>query len=92
MRRENAPFRGDPWQVKMVASDLRSSLEIQSEKERFSAMALPTTTQLQELLDQLSNSWSALFLIIGPMVAALLSDDNRWVNGLRIEVSGGVAL
>jgi NAD(P)-dependent dehydrogenase (short-subunit alcohol dehydrogenase family) len=26
---------------------------------------------------------------IGPMIAALLSDDNRWVNGQRIEVSGG---
>ena len=29
---------------------------------------------------------------IGPMIAALLSEDNRWVNGQRIEVSGGVAL
>lgn len=29
---------------------------------------------------------------IGPMIAALLSDDNRWVNGQRIEVSGGQAL
>jgi NAD(P)-dependent dehydrogenase (short-subunit alcohol dehydrogenase family) len=29
---------------------------------------------------------------IGPMVAALLSDDNRWINGQRIEVSGGMAL
>ncbi|MBE0702972.1 MAG: SDR family oxidoreductase [Afipia sp.] len=27
---------------------------------------------------------------IGPMIAALLSDDNRWVNGQRIEVSGGI--
>ena len=27
-----------------------------------------------------------------PMIAALLSDDNRWVNGQRIEVSGGMAL
>ena len=26
---------------------------------------------------------------IGPMIAALLSDDNRWVNAQRIEVSGG---
>ena len=26
---------------------------------------------------------------IGPMVANLLSDDNRWVTGQRIEVSGG---
>lgn len=26
---------------------------------------------------------------IGPMVASLLSDDNRWVNAQRIEVSGG---
>ncbi len=26
---------------------------------------------------------------IGPMVASLLSPDNRWVNGQRIEVSGG---
>ncbi|WP_410721806.1 SDR family oxidoreductase [Burkholderia sp. SIMBA_051] len=29
---------------------------------------------------------------IGPMIASLLSDDNRWVNGQRIEVSGGMAL
>jgi NAD(P)-dependent dehydrogenase (short-subunit alcohol dehydrogenase family) len=29
---------------------------------------------------------------IGPMVAALLSDDNRWINGQRIEVSGGMRL
>ena len=26
---------------------------------------------------------------IGPMIASLLSEDNRWVNGQRIEVSGG---
>lgn len=29
---------------------------------------------------------------IGPMIAALLGDENRWVNGQRIEVSGGMAL
>lgn len=29
---------------------------------------------------------------IGPMIAALLSDDNRWVNGQRIEVSGGMVI
>jgi NAD(P)-dependent dehydrogenase (short-subunit alcohol dehydrogenase family) len=29
---------------------------------------------------------------IGPMIATLLSDENRWVNGQRIEVSGGMAL
>ena len=29
---------------------------------------------------------------IGPMVAALLSEDNRWINAQRIEVSGGMAL
>jgi NAD(P)-dependent dehydrogenase (short-subunit alcohol dehydrogenase family) len=29
---------------------------------------------------------------IGPMVASLLSDENRWVNGQRIEVSGGMLL
>ncbi|BEV46627.1 SDR family NAD(P)-dependent oxidoreductase [Afipia carboxidovorans] len=27
---------------------------------------------------------------IGPMIAALLSEDNRWINGQRIEVSGGI--
>ena len=27
---------------------------------------------------------------IGPMIAALLADDNRWINGQRIEVSGGM--
>ncbi|MEO7719732.1 MAG: SDR family oxidoreductase [Capsulimonas sp.] len=29
---------------------------------------------------------------IGPMVASLLSEDNRWVNAQRIEVSGGMGL
>ena len=29
---------------------------------------------------------------IGPMISALLSDDNRWVNGQRIEASGGMSL
>ncbi len=29
---------------------------------------------------------------IGPMIASLLSDANRWVNGQRIEVSGGMHL
>lgn len=27
---------------------------------------------------------------IGPMIAALLSNDNRWINAQRIEVSGGM--
>ena len=29
---------------------------------------------------------------IGPMIAALLPDANRWVNAQRIEVSGGMFL
>jgi NAD(P)-dependent dehydrogenase (short-subunit alcohol dehydrogenase family) len=29
---------------------------------------------------------------IGPMIAGLLSEDNRWVNAQRIEVSGGQAI
>ncbi|MDL2402275.1 SDR family NAD(P)-dependent oxidoreductase [Rhizobium mayense] len=29
---------------------------------------------------------------IGPMIASLLSEDNRWVNGQRIEVSGGMVI
>ncbi len=29
---------------------------------------------------------------IGPMIAALLSEENRWVNAQRIEVSGGTLL
>ncbi len=29
---------------------------------------------------------------VGPMIAALLSDDNRWVNAQRIEVSGGMVI
>jgi NAD(P)-dependent dehydrogenase (short-subunit alcohol dehydrogenase family) len=29
---------------------------------------------------------------IGPMIASLLSEDNRWVNAQRIEVSGGMHL
>ncbi|WP_341992648.1 SDR family oxidoreductase [Azorhizobium sp. AG788] len=29
---------------------------------------------------------------IGPMIAALLSEDDRWINGQRLEVSGGIFL
>lgn len=29
---------------------------------------------------------------IGPMIASLLSEDHRWVNGQRIEVSGGMTI
>ncbi|GAA4491778.1 SDR family oxidoreductase [Gluconacetobacter tumulicola] len=29
---------------------------------------------------------------IGPMIASLLSEDNRWVNAQRIEVSGGLCI
>jgi len=29
---------------------------------------------------------------IGRMIASLLSEDNRWVNAQRIEVSGGLAI
>ena len=29
---------------------------------------------------------------IGSMIASLLSEDNRWVNAQRIEVSGGLAI
>ena len=29
---------------------------------------------------------------IGPVIASLLSDDNRWVNAQRIEVSGGMQI
>jgi len=29
---------------------------------------------------------------IGPMIASLLSEDNRWVNAQRLEVSGGMAI
>lgn len=29
---------------------------------------------------------------IGPMIASLLSESNRWVNAQRIEVSGGMLI
>ncbi len=29
---------------------------------------------------------------IGPMIASLLTEDNRWVNAQRIEVSGGQSI
>jgi NAD(P)-dependent dehydrogenase (short-subunit alcohol dehydrogenase family) len=29
---------------------------------------------------------------IGPMIASLLSEDDRWINAQRIEVSGGMAI
>jgi NAD(P)-dependent dehydrogenase (short-subunit alcohol dehydrogenase family) len=29
---------------------------------------------------------------IGPMIASLVSEEDRWINGQRIEVSGGMVL
>jgi NAD(P)-dependent dehydrogenase (short-subunit alcohol dehydrogenase family) len=29
---------------------------------------------------------------IGPVIASLLSKDNRWVNAQRIEASGGMSI
>jgi NAD(P)-dependent dehydrogenase (short-subunit alcohol dehydrogenase family) len=29
---------------------------------------------------------------LGPVIASLLSEENRWVNAQRIEASGGVAI
>jgi len=29
---------------------------------------------------------------IGPMIASLVSEKDRWINGQRIEVSGGMVL
>lgn len=29
---------------------------------------------------------------IGPMIASLVSEEDRWINAQRTEVSGGVAL
>jgi hypothetical protein len=29
---------------------------------------------------------------IGPMIASLLSENNRWVNAQRIEASGGMLI
>jgi NAD(P)-dependent dehydrogenase (short-subunit alcohol dehydrogenase family) len=29
---------------------------------------------------------------IGPMIASLLFEDNRWINAQRIEVSGGMSI
>jgi NAD(P)-dependent dehydrogenase (short-subunit alcohol dehydrogenase family) len=29
---------------------------------------------------------------ISPMIASLLSEENRWINALRIEVAGGMVI
>jgi NAD(P)-dependent dehydrogenase (short-subunit alcohol dehydrogenase family) len=29
---------------------------------------------------------------VGPMIASLLSEENRWIDGQRIEVSGGMSI
>jgi NAD(P)-dependent dehydrogenase (short-subunit alcohol dehydrogenase family) len=29
---------------------------------------------------------------IGPMIASLLTEDHRWINAQRIEVSGGMSI
>ena len=50
-----------------------------------------------EELNQMIASSTALGRVglpddIGGMIASLLSEENRWINGQRIEVSGGIFL
>ena len=36
--------------------------------------------------------WVGLPDDIGPMIASLLSGDNRWIDAQRIKVSGGMSI
>jgi NAD(P)-dependent dehydrogenase (short-subunit alcohol dehydrogenase family) len=52
---------------------------------------------LNPRVDEMIASFTALGRVglpddIGPLVASLLSEDNRWINGQRIEASGGIFL
>lgn len=55
-------------------------------------LAGPGLLQVPEMVLQWANSTSLVSELpddIGPMIASLLKEDNRWVNAQRIEVSGG---
>jgi NAD(P)-dependent dehydrogenase (short-subunit alcohol dehydrogenase family) len=59
----------------------------------FGGGAVRDNPQLQQML----SSMTALGRVgqpedIGPVVASLLDDGNRWINGQRIEASGGMNL
>ena len=45
-----------------------------------------------KLYSQCLNSEEDGWLSIGLMIASLLSEENRWVDAQRIEVSGGMSI
>jgi NAD(P)-dependent dehydrogenase (short-subunit alcohol dehydrogenase family) len=59
----------------------------------FSGGVLRDTPTMQEAITgQTALGRVAVADDIGPVIAAILGDDNHWVTGQRIEASGGVHL
>jgi NAD(P)-dependent dehydrogenase (short-subunit alcohol dehydrogenase family) len=59
----------------------------------FSGGIVRDTPEMQEkLAEHTALGRHAVADDIGPVIASVLSDSNHWVNGQRIEASGGVAL
>jgi NAD(P)-dependent dehydrogenase (short-subunit alcohol dehydrogenase family) len=46
----------------------------------------------QRIADMTAHGRAGLPGDIGPLIASLLSEDNRWINAQRIEVSGGMSI
>ena len=57
----------------------------------FAGGALRNNAKLKGMLTQMTAlGRTGVADDVGPMIASMLSEDNRWVNGQRIEVSGGM--
>jgi len=59
----------------------------------FSGGALRDNPELNKLISSMTSlGRTGVPEDIGPMIALLLADENRWISGQRIEVSGGIGV
>ena len=76
----------------IISADITRSNTISNRKCRCSGVVRDNAEINQNIAAQTALGRVGLPDDIGGAVAALLSEENGWVNGQRIEVSGGVFL
>jgi NAD(P)-dependent dehydrogenase (short-subunit alcohol dehydrogenase family) len=83
-------YQAKEWGPRRITANAVAPGAIQTD---FSGGMLRDTPELQQrVADMTALGRAGVPEDIGPMIAALLSDENRWVNAQRIEVSGGMAI
>jgi NAD(P)-dependent dehydrogenase (short-subunit alcohol dehydrogenase family) len=79
---QNLPLMNDGGRIVNVSSGLT----------RFAIPGSASYASMKRVADMTALGRVGLPDDIGPMIASLVSADDRWINGQRIEVSGGMVL